>query len=31
MADRPTLTTLALFAVVFGLQAFGAEIGRAHV
>ena len=27
MADRPTLTTLALFAVVFGLQAFGSLFG----
>jgi membrane associated rhomboid family serine protease len=27
MADRPTLTTLALFAVVFGLQAFGGSFG----
>ena len=27
MADRPTLTTLCLFAVVFGLQAFGGVLG----
>ena len=27
MAGRPTLTTLALFAVVFGLQAFGEAFG----
>lgn len=27
MADRPTLTTLSVFAVVFGVQAFGPNVG----